>query len=152
MRPYILNPDGFSLTPTDLVWGGRAVFRVRLSEMLPLTYIDEHGDAWQPNKDFLSDGWSIPGCLGWIAKWLNPWRWRAGLFHDSACREHAHTGHGLWFLRDGAAVWTFVPMTVEQAADKLRDIMLAEGAWHWLARLARALVIRFGPQWDIVPA
>lgn len=78
----------------------KPIFEFTLHELLPLTFIDDRGRAWRPDRHFFTDGGSVPKCLQWA---FDPLDALPGyIFHDAACLHG-----GLWCMEPGGYTFEF---------------------------------------------
>jgi hypothetical protein len=86
MRPLIDPKTG---KPVKKQWGyfwKVPMFAFRSDPRYPLTFWDNDGTGYQPDRHFTTDGGSVPPPL-WLVPGLDPWQMpRAYPFHDSAFR------------------------------------------------------------------
>ena len=125
MKPYIQNPNGYTLTPHHIekTWFGfrqKRIYEFTLDPVAPVTLLGGTGVRIRPDRHFFTDQGSVPWLLQWrIPKDLCP---VAFAFHDSCYR---HKG---WYQSwPQSNVFEFKPCTRAQADDLLYDMARLEG-------------------------
>lgn len=139
--PHFHNPDGYSLRMIP----GTRKFEFTLSPIAPLTWVDESGREWQPDRHYVTDLGSIPRIVSWVPGY-EPSR-LAFLFHDSAYVPVPGRGHGLYARMNDFHHAAFASLTRAQADDLMRQMLISEGVRSSAARVIWAAVRAFGPRW-----
>lgn len=135
---HFVNPDGFVLRLSDeLSTWRKTVYEATLDDAeSALTYIDNYGGSWRPDRHFFTDMGSVPR----LAQVLIPKDrfLEAFLIHDSA-----YIHGGLWRWSALVQGWRFSYMTRRQADELLYEMCLSSGAWQSTA-WAIYLAVRVG--------
>ena len=129
---------------TDSLWQ-KPIREFRLNLAAPLTYVDDAGTKWQPDRHFLTDWGSIPRVCQLMPGYDRE-RFVGFLLHDSMCIDHG-AGHGLWCKPQGAHEYHFEAIPSRQAHACLEPMLLADGARPSLAWAIARAVRWFGPRW-----
>ena len=102
------------------LWTTVAVYECRLMRVMPLTFVDKHGNRWRTRTEFETDMGSIPLTAQMIIP--KDRGLLSYLMHDDACI----TGR-LWCRESGNASWQEVKMSRSDRDNHLYECLLAEG-------------------------
>jgi hypothetical protein len=131
------------------------VYEFQLNEEHPLTWVDNRGGEWQPDRHrYKIDGGTIPPPVRWL-KAYNPMAYpRAYAFHDSSWDETTDTPdqygrarHGLWYRGPRDVDFRFRDMTRNETNLMLQDMIRAEGADDGQGRTVYLAVEYLGRRW-----
>jgi hypothetical protein len=145
MNAQFLHYDGYYLKDAGM---GRyvgklkkALYQFTASMTNPITFRRENGELIQCDRHFTTDFGSIPRLLQPI---VPASQYRAPfIFHDSA---FLHNGEYVKGSDD--LVFSFRPLTMSEANERLYEMMRAEGAcWITAQSILRVLNVAGGPAW-----
>ena len=124
MTAHFENPEGWRLVKDAVqsTWW-KAQYEFMLSRTHPLTYVDAHGNRWQPNRHYFTDMGSVPK----VGQLLIPKDRFLGFYlHDSAYIEG-----GLWLKTLVAARFEFVRLPKSRVDEMLHDMCMADPVPCW---------------------
>jgi hypothetical protein len=124
------NTGGYTLRKVrdkKYLWTTKAVYECRLTQVMPLQFMDSTGNLWRTRHEFETDMGSIPLTAQLIIP--KDRGLLSYLMHDDACI----TGK-LWCKEAGTSTWVLTAMGRSDRDNLLYDCLIAEGISKCQAR------------------